>query len=99
MPPQFSKKSASPCREDHIAKWGGPFEARDLGYHDHVMTRLSALKTSAGLALAAAAPSAPAAPTGRLKQSAARWCYNKMPLDDFCRQAAEMGLSGVDLVE
>ena len=63
------------------------------------MTRRSALKTSAGLALAPPRPSAPAAPAGRLKQSAARWCYSKIPLDDFCRQAAELGLSGVDLVE
>jgi hydroxypyruvate isomerase len=51
-----------------------------------------------GLALSAAVP-APAATAGRLKQSAARWCYNKIPLDDLCRQAAEIGLSGIDLVE
>jgi hydroxypyruvate isomerase len=62
------------------------------------MTRRSALKTSAGLALAAAStPAAPAA--GRLKQSAARWCYNKVPLDDLCRQGAALGLSGIDLVQ
>src|SRR5436190_23617427 len=60
------------------------------------MTRRSALKASAGLALAA---DAPAAPAGRLKQSVARWCYGKIPLDDFCRQAAEIGVTGVDLVE
>src|SRR5256885_1478797 len=63
------------------------------------MTRRSALKTSAGLALSAAALPVSAAPAGRLKQSAARWCYGKIPLDDLCRQAAEMGLSGLDLVE
>src|SRR3982751_1894502 len=63
------------------------------------MTRRSALKTSAGLALAATAPVAPAAPAGRLKQSAARWCYGKIPMEDFCRQAAALGLSGIDLVE
>ena len=38
------------------------------------------------------------ASAGRLKQSAARWCYGKIPLDDLCRQGAEMGLSGIDLV-
>jgi hydroxypyruvate isomerase len=54
----------------------------------------------AGLALAAQGSRAAAAPAGgRLKQSAARWCYNKVPLDDLCRQAAEIGLSGIDLVE
>ena len=63
------------------------------------MTRRSALQMiPAGLASAqagrAAAPSA-----GRLKQSLARWCYAKIPLDDLCRQAAEMGVSGIDLVE
>jgi len=48
-----------------------------------------------------AVPAASAAPesAGRLKQSVCRWCYAKIPLDDLCRQAAEMGLSGVDLVE
>jgi len=57
------------------------------------------MKMAGGVALAAAAPSAPAASAGRLKQSAARWCYNKIPLEDLCRQAAEIGLSGLDLVE
>jgi hydroxypyruvate isomerase len=44
-------------------------------------------------------PGANAAPAGRLKQSACRWCYSKIPMDDFCRQSAEIGLSGIDLVE
>ena len=38
-------------------------------------------------------------PPGRLKQSLCRWCYAKIPLDDLCRQASAMGLSGIDLVE
>ena len=62
------------------------------------MTRRSALQITTGLALSAAGP-APAASAGRLKQSAARWCYSKISLDDLCRQAAEIGLSGIDLVE
>jgi hydroxypyruvate isomerase len=66
-----------------------------------MMTRRSALQTGAGLALTAAARDAAAAPapTGRLKQSACRWCYSKIPLDDFCRQSADIGLGGIDLVE
>jgi hydroxypyruvate isomerase len=36
--------------------------------------------------------------SGRLKQSAARWCYQKMSLDDLCRNGARIGLSGIDLV-
>ena len=30
-----------------------------------------------------------AAPPGRLKQSAARWCYSKMSLDELCTHASE----------
>ena len=41
---------------------------------------------------------ASAAPAGRLKQSASRGCYAKIPLDALCRAAAEIGLSGIDLV-
>ena len=61
------------------------------------MTRRNALIISTGLALAPAGRGA--ASTGRLKQSVARWCYAKTPLEDLCRQAAEMGLAGIDLVD
>jgi len=62
------------------------------------MTRRKVFQT---LAAAAAVPLAPAAPgsAGRLKQSVCRWCYSKMSLDDLCRNAADMGLSGIDLVD
>ncbi len=63
------------------------------------MTRRTAFQAAAGLALASAARPLPAAGAGRLKQSVARWCYSKTSLDDLCRQGAEMGLSGIDLVE
>ena len=43
-------------------------------------------------------PAVCATATGRLKQSAARWCYQKISLDDLARHAAEIGLSGIDLV-
>jgi hydroxypyruvate isomerase len=63
------------------------------------MTRRSALQTiPVALASAQAARTADA-PAGRLKQSLCRWCYAKIPLDDLCRQAAAMGISGMDLVE
>ena len=68
-------------------------------------TRRSALKV-AGASLVAASqvqpsPAQTAAPTskGRLKQSACRWCYQKMSIDDLCRSAAEMGLVAIDLVK
>jgi len=62
-----------------------------------IMTRRSAILTS-GMALAVAR-NGQASPKGRLKQSTARWCYAKIPVDDLCRQAADIGLSGIDLVE
>jgi hydroxypyruvate isomerase len=62
------------------------------------MTRRSAIQSiTAAAALAQTARPAPSA--GRLKQSFARWCYAKIPIDDLCRQAAEIGCSGIDLVE
>ena len=36
---------------------------------------------------------------GRLKQSVSRWPYAKIPLPEFCRAVAEMGLTAVDLLE
>ena len=54
---------------------------------------------SSSLAFAPLAKPTPPAPAGRLKQSAARWCYSKIAMEDLCRQAAELGLSGLDLVD
>jgi hydroxypyruvate isomerase len=62
-------------------------------------TRRTALKTAAASLIAAGVHTAQAAPKGRLKQSACRWCYQKIELDDLCRQGAEMGLSAIDLVK
>jgi hydroxypyruvate isomerase len=36
--------------------------------------------------------------SGRLKQSVSRWCYDKIPLPDFCRAVADMGLPAIDLL-
>jgi hydroxypyruvate isomerase len=36
---------------------------------------------------------------GRLKQSVSRWPYAAIPLPEFCRAVAEMGLTAVDLLE
>ncbi|HTB19662.1 MAG TPA: TIM barrel protein [Bryobacteraceae bacterium] len=62
------------------------------------MTRRDAIKASAATALLpTVARSAPAS-AGRLKQSLARWCYAKIAIDDLCRAAADMGVTGMDLV-
>src|ERR1700743_3485959 len=63
------------------------------------MTRRDALQIlPASLALAQTARSATPPSAGRLKQSLARWCYAKIPIEDLCRSAAEMGVTGMDLV-
>jgi hydroxypyruvate isomerase len=36
--------------------------------------------------------------TGRLKQSVCRWCYAKIPLPEFFKAVADMGLTAVDLL-
>src|SRR5207245_6146882 len=36
---------------------------------------------------------------GRVKQSVSRWPYNAIPLPDFCKAVAEMGLTAIDLLE
>ena len=63
------------------------------------MTRRSVLGAGAVSLLAAGMTQAQTQPKGRLKQSVARWCYQKISLDDLCRNGAEMGLAGIDLVK
>jgi hydroxypyruvate isomerase len=36
---------------------------------------------------------------GQIKQSVSRWCYEKIPLDELCAYAAQIGLKGVDLLK
>jgi hydroxypyruvate isomerase len=36
---------------------------------------------------------------GRLKQSASRWCYGKIPLGELCAAGKQIGLSGIDLLQ
>ena len=36
---------------------------------------------------------------GRIHQSACRWCYEKIPLDELCARGAQLGLQGIDLLE
>jgi len=65
--------------------------------YDTPVNRRSLL-LGAGLApLAAQLHAQPSA--GRIKQSAARWCYGKIALDDLCKAAASFGMKGIDLVE
>ena len=36
---------------------------------------------------------------GRIHQSACKWCYKDIPLEDFCKAGAEIGLKGIDLLQ
>ncbi|MGI8671407.1 MAG: hydroxypyruvate isomerase, partial [Luteitalea sp.] len=64
------------------------------------VTRRQLLGAAAVAATAAAVPMPAAAQktTGRLKQSVCRWCYAKIPLPEFFKACAEMGLPAVDLL-
>ena len=60
----------------------------------------SALALSLTDTLAGAMPqSDTAAPIlkGRINHSVCRWCYSKIPLDDLCKAAKEMGIKSIDL--
>lgn len=44
-------------------------------------------------------PQARAVTKGRLKQSVSRWCYQRIPMPDFCKAVSELGLTAIDLLE
>ncbi|TCD03756.1 hydroxypyruvate isomerase [Pedobacter psychroterrae] len=35
---------------------------------------------------------------GRINNSVCKWCYNAIPLEDFCLAAKKMGITGLDLI-
>ncbi len=75
-----------------------PLEATRLYDMMRSMTRRSLLATAAALSAANATRLAAAPPSGRIKQSVARWCYSKMSLDDLCAYSKSIGIAGIDLV-
>ena len=76
------------------------------------MSRRSALRKVAGSAAAAVA-TAKLSPTlhaanaaaadsklkGRIHPSVCKWCYERIPLDDFCKSAKDIGLVSVELLK
>ena len=67
-------------------------------------TALGAAAAAAAGALSATQASAggqagKAVVKGRLKQSVSRWCYGKIPMPEFCKAVASMGLTAIDLLE
>ena len=64
-----------------------------------VMTRRTVFQLAGAAAAMPSLSAQPAPLKGRLKQSAARWCYSKISLDDLAREAARIGLKGIDLID
>ncbi|HWB97561.1 MAG TPA: TIM barrel protein [Bryobacteraceae bacterium] len=62
------------------------------------MTRRTVLSMTGAAAAWPAAGAQSGAAKGRLKQSVARWCYNKIPLEDLAKAGSRMGLQGIDLI-
>src|SRR5213593_1078827 len=67
-----------------------------------MMTRrelLVSTMAAAGWRIRLRAAADPVVKKGRLKQSVSRWPYQKIPLPEFCRAVADMGLTAIDLLE
>jgi hydroxypyruvate isomerase len=59
---------------------------------------LQAAGTGASAAvLSSASQVKPVERKGKLKQSACRWCYTKIPIEDFAKECARLGLKSIDL--
>jgi len=62
---------------------------------------LPALTNSLANTMAESEPDAPYAAMaplkGNINHSVCKWCYNKIPLEEFCKSAKEMGITSVDL--
>jgi hydroxypyruvate isomerase len=67
------------------------------------LSRRTMLKTAVSGVTMASMPwpeqKSPVPRKGQIKQSVSRWCYAKIPLDELCAYAAQIGLKGVDLLK
>jgi hydroxypyruvate isomerase len=69
------------------------------------LTRRTVLKSAISGATVVSIPSmlrlqqnAPIRRKGQIKQSVSRWCYEKIPLEELCVYAAQIGLKAIDLL-
>jgi len=62
------------------------------------MTRRLFVASTAALPILGQTPAERIVRKGRLKQTVARWCFSKIPYEDFCREVYRLGMVGVDLV-
>ena len=63
-----------------------------------LITQASAIAAAVAVPRAAGGQPSAGLPPGRLKQSVCRWCYAKIPLPEFCRSVALLGLTAIDLL-
>ena len=65
------------------------------------LATLTRTASAAEVKAAAAAPSAPAVPPtlSPIRHSVCKWCFNKIPLEDFAKAAKEIGLESVELLD
>ncbi len=54
--------------------------------------------TASTFAQESAAQARPTPRKNRIHQSVSRWCYQKIPLDQLCQAAVQIGLVGIDLL-
>jgi len=59
----------------------------------------SAAMAMASLAGASEGQEKPQPRKKRIRQSACRWCYAKIPLEELCAFGAQIGLAGIDLLQ
>ncbi len=89
-----------------LPEFSEPFRTRMSTAADPLLSRrdlLHAGVATVGMALAGS-PESSASPIhanshSRIHQSACRWCYPKISLDDLCVAGAGMGLVGIDLLQ
>jgi hydroxypyruvate isomerase len=63
-----------------------------------LMARASAMAVASAIPVEVMGQAGGPRTRGRLKQSVCRWCYAKIPLRDFCRSVADLGLTAIDLL-
>jgi hydroxypyruvate isomerase len=102
MQPDFFGFGAAICQNSRVVQ---PEAKENVMEGPHAINRRAALAGMAaagGVALlgSPAQAQAPAAPLkGRIKQCVSRWCYSKIPMDEFCTACKEMGIVGIDLLD
>ena len=82
-----------------MRRMGGSADGRTVTRREALLGSAGALVSLAIGGRSVTAPDGPSAhPPTRLKQSVSRWPYRDIPLPDFCKAAAGMGLAAIDLL-